>query len=306
MSKHLHRRYHSIVAIAGCMALGFSGIPFLGPQLAYAQATGTQIAAQSGQYVLTAQDLQDILFADGCVLQTPLNAAEQEEARENILGQFRKNPEAVSKGMEVTRKAVEILRHGSLLNRTALSTVLWSGWQSAASSDPAAARWVAMVKRHNPPIVAADGLVVTKLQLDGMFVANDWVAQTAGLPTSTLESRAAYIRALPAKFASMSRAEKEELALADRRWLVLNSFLNYSDLRASAANSVHRNVHGPGDISSEARSLENDGLQFIAKMQQIGQRSAAIAGIGTQGEMNVNSIYLATKQFQTGWTRPAH
>jgi hypothetical protein len=32
----------------------------------------------------------------------------------------------------------------------------------AAASDPVVARWVATMKRHNPPIVAADGLTVNR------------------------------------------------------------------------------------------------------------------------------------------------
>ncbi len=299
MNEGIRNRFRYIVlAIFAMLAIWSAGAAH-----AAAQTTDSQIAARSGAYVLTAQDLQEILFVDGCVLQTPLNAVEQQEARQNILGQFQKNPAAVSKGMDVTHKAAEILRHGSLFERTALSTILWGGWQEAAASDPAAARWVAMVKRHNPPIAVANGLVVTKLQLDGMFVSNDWVAQTAGLPMSTLESRAAFARELSSKFASMTQVEKEVFANADRRWLLLNSFLNYSDMRASAINSVHQNVHGPGDVAREARSLENSGLQFIARMQQLGEQSAAIAGISTKGQMNVNSIYMATKNFQTSWSR---
>jgi hypothetical protein len=115
---------------------------------------------------------------------------------------------------------------------------------------------------------------------------------------STPETRASYVRALPVKFASMSLIEKAQLAQADQRWFALQDpILDHSDLQAKAVSLVHQHVHGPGDVASEARSLENDGLQFHAAMQQFADHMAAISGIGLKGKMNADSINFATRQF---------
>lgn len=261
------------------------------------QATESQVLARSGTYVFTQQNLEDVRLIDACVLDTPLSPAEEQETRENILGQFRGNPAAFAKNLPQTQKYAQILRTGSQTERLMLSTVLWSRW-IAATSDPTVARWVAIVKRHSPAIVASGNLVVTGRQIDAMFASNDWVAQTAGLPVSTPASRAAYAKALPAKFAAMTPAEKQQLVFADQRWAMLQEpILDHSDLRAKAVSLVHSNVHGPGDIPAEARSLENAGLEFHAAMAQFVSNMGQISGIGASGKMNADSINFASRKF---------
>ena len=46
-----------------------------------------------------------------------------------------------------------------------------AGMAGAAQSSPLAARWVAIVKRHNLPIASTSGVAVTNRQLDAMFVS---------------------------------------------------------------------------------------------------------------------------------------
>jgi hypothetical protein len=178
-----------------------------------------------------------------------------------------------------------------------LRTVLWSHWIGAAS-DPATAVWLAMVKRHSPSIVVSGNLVVTHRQLDAMFASDDWVAQAAGLPTSTPATRAAYAAALPAKFAAMPLVEKQRFALADQRWAALLSpILDHSDLRAKAVSIVHQNVHGPADVATQARSLENDGIEFHVEIAQFMQHMAQVSGVGYQGTTNANAINFASRKF---------
>jgi hypothetical protein len=191
-----------------------------------------------------------------------------------------------------------IAHHGSLLERTVLSQYLWNNWCSEAPYDPVTARWVAIIKLHNPPIVSSDGLVVTRLQVDAMFASNDWVAQTAGLPISTLESRNAFIRALPARFPTMSRVEKEQLAYADQRWAAFRDpILVTSDLSAKAVGLVHQNVHKAADVAPQARALENSGLQFAAVVNQaIGRTTQLIGGLGAANQarnLGVFNVHMA-------------
>jgi hypothetical protein len=155
--------------------------------------------------------------------------------------------------------------------------------------------WCAL---HNPAIAQSGGLVVTRLQLNGLFSDNDWVAKTAGLPVSTEASRAAFIRELPGKFPAMPQEEKIKLARADVRWFDLQDpVLDHSDLRQIAANQVHERVHGPQDIYTEARNLEDVGVRFNNEMAQFAHNMGAISGLDFQTKSNINNLNFADRKF---------
>jgi hypothetical protein len=248
--------------------IGFA-FAFVTPTIAVAQQNDGEVIARSASCVFTTKDLQDVLLMDSAVLETPLNAAEQQQARERIVKQFHKSPELFCKSLPLERKTAEIMRSGSSAEKLELGVRLWIGWLDAAGRDPHVAEWIAVVKRHNPPIASADGLTVTKRQLDAMFLSNDWVARQADLPTSTPENRAAFAKEISVKFASLPRQQKEWAAQADLRWLALQDpIMDNSDLREKAISLVHQWVHKPEDVPNEARVLENVGIQFHQLMQK--------------------------------------
>jgi hypothetical protein len=190
-----------------------------GPDLGFAQATpsASQVVSRSGDNLLTAQDLEDLRVINACVLETPLSSVEQEQARQNIVRQFQKEPAAFTKSEPATHQIAELVRHASLADRTELAMRLWAGWNDRAQVDPNTKWWTDLVRLHNPSIVQDGGLVATQLQLNGLFADNDWVARTAQLPVSTEATRAVFIRELPGKFAAMPQDEKVRLARADVR-----------------------------------------------------------------------------------------
>jgi hypothetical protein len=257
-----------------------------------------QVVTESGGSTLAEQDLIEVLFVDGCVLDTPLSPTEEQQARQNIIRQFQNNPAGFTKSKPLTDKVAEILRHGSLADRTELTMELWAAWNSKSETDTSTKWWVELVKRHNPPIVQSGGLVVTRLQLNGLFADDDWVAKTAGLPPSSPESRAAFVRELPQKFAVMPPEEKMKLARADVRWFDLhNPILNHSDLRQIAMNEVHDHVHGASDVYAEARALEDVGVRFNSEMAQFTHNMAAIGGLDYQTKSNINNLNFADRKF---------
>jgi hypothetical protein len=244
-----------------------------------AQQGGGSVLARSAACVFTSQDFADILVMDGAVLQTPLTPAEQERGRQRILAQFHKNPDVFCKNMPVLREKAAIMGHGSPSDREHLGVELWSAWLLAAPFDPLAAEWVAVVKQHNPPVVAADGLSVSKLQLDALFASNDWVAQAANLPTSTPESRAAFQRELSTGFAALPRVQKERLAKADERWAALQDvILRDNDSRAKTVSVVRQKIHDPKDVPMAARVLEDIGVEFETVSRADAQRTIAVMG----------------------------
>jgi hypothetical protein len=140
--------------------------------------------------------------------------------------------------------------------------------------------------------------VVTRLQLNGLFADNDWVAKTAGLPLSTEASRAAYIRELPSKFAAMPQEEKIRLARADVRCFDLRDpILNHSDLQQIAVTEVHRHVHGRQDVYLEARDLEDAGVRFNNEMSQFVHNMGAVGGLDFQTKSNINNLNFADRKF---------
>ncbi|WP_446742330.1 hypothetical protein [Silvibacterium acidisoli] len=254
------------------------------------QANGTQVVAQAGSYTMTAQNLSDILALNSLVLQTPLSSAEEQEVRQILLEQFQKNPSALSAGSDKMRRLAEVARHGSLYERSELGSYLWCTWSNSASGNPLTARWVSIIKAHNPAIVSDGQYVVTQLQLNALFASNDWVAGVAGQPLSTPESRARFIQQVQAQFASMPLQAKENLAHADQRWAAFEGFiLNDSGLHEKAVSLVHQNVHGPADVAKEARTLENSGVQFLAMTNDMSKRTQMLIG-GLSGRAQANNL----------------
>jgi len=280
------------------LVAAFSWAAFSIPGLAQAGSQASAAVSRAGENALTAQDMEDLRVIDACVLDTPLSPVEQEQARQNIVRQFQRAPAAFAKTEPQNHQIAELLRHGSLAERTEISLRLWAAWNSRAQVDPTVKWWIDLVRRHNPVIAQSGELVVTRLQLNGLFADNDWVAKTAGLPVSTEASRAAFIRELPAKFAAMPQADKIRLARADVRWFDLyDPVLDHSDLQQIAVNEVHQHVHGPQDVFSEARDLEDVGVRFNNEMAQFTHNMAAISGLDFQTKSNINNLNFADRKF---------
>jgi hypothetical protein len=284
------------------LALLVAAICAASGKLLFAQITdstpSSQVVARAGDNFITEQDFEDLRVLDSSVLDTPLNVAEQQEARQNILHQFQNDPAAFTKNRKETHDLAELYRHGSLGVQTALALKLWAAWSGRAQTDPHTKWWVGLVMQHNPAIVQSGDLVVTHLQLIGLFADDDWVAQTAGLPLSTQASRAAYIRDLKTKFATMPQSQKEMLAHADQRWVQLQDpIMDHSDLRQIAVNQVHERVHGQQDVFGEARNLEDIGVRFNAEMAQFTKNMAAISGMDYKTKSTIHSLNFADRKF---------
>jgi hypothetical protein len=253
-------------------------------------------------------DIDDIAVIDASVLETPLDGAEQDAARDTIAAQYRENPQGFTKSVEVEHKLAQVLLSGSATEQMQARTVAWIGWLSAAQKSPHAAHWVATVRRHNSPVASIGGIVVTNRQLDALFVSNDWAARAANLPPSTPESRAAFAQALPRRFNAISQTERQQLALADLRWYALRAAINFG-LQSKAVEIVHQNVHGPGDIAPAARYLEDSAIDFEQGMAQFNKQmwSRTLAIMGGVGEGAVaQSINQAQNRFEGKFDATPH
>jgi hypothetical protein len=240
---------------------------------------GSQILARSAACNFTIPDYQDILAMDNAVLQTPLSVVEMAQGRQRMLAQFRKNPDAFCKALPAMRHGADIMRHGSEADRRQLGVDLWTRWLLAAPFDPIAAQWVAVVRQHNPPFISDGGLAVSKRQLDALFASNDWVAQSANLPTSTAETRTAFQKEMIAKFASLPQLQKERLAKADERWAAVHDIILIDNqARDKTIEVVRKQVHTQADVPTAARVLEDMSVQVEAYSRENAQRTSAIIG----------------------------
>jgi hypothetical protein len=96
----------------------------------------------------------------------------------------------------------------------------------------------------------------------------------------------------------MPQGEKEKIARADVRWFDLyDPVLDHSDLRQIAVNQVHERVHGPQDIYTEARNLEDVGVRFNAEMAQFVQNMGAISGLDFKTKSNINNLNFADRKY---------
>ena len=251
--------------------------PVTNPGMASVLASTRNGALAAGRLIGAAvpqQTLEDIAVIDASVLETPLDAAEQAAARDTIAAQYRENTKDFMQSRDFEHQIAQALLRGSPAEQMQARTIVWLGWLAAARNSPLPARWVATVKRHNSPVAAADGIVVTNRQLDALFVSNDWVAQAANLPLSTPQSRAAFASELATRFASMPQVERQQLAVADLRWDALRGVLNFG-LKDKAVEIVHMNVRGPDDVPKGARHLEDAALQFEIGLVQFNKQMAA-------------------------------
>jgi hypothetical protein len=74
--------------------------------------------------------------------------------------------------------------------------------------------------------------------------------------------------------------------------------IDHDDLQKIAVNEVHERVHGPQDVYSEARNLEDIGVRFNTEMAQFAHNMAAIGNMDFKTKSNINNLNFATKLFQ--------
>jgi hypothetical protein len=273
-----------------------------------ARAAARQVGAGTPGSPVTPQDFEDIAAIDASVLETPLDATEQDVARDTLVSQYRRSPQAFAKGVKIEHQLAQILLHGSPSEQMQARTIAWLGWIEAAPGNPLTTRWVATVRRHDVPVVSANVVIVTNRQIDALFVSNDWVAHAANLPPSTAESRAAFTESLPGRFGSMSQAERQQIALADLRWDALRGVLQFG-LQEKAVSIARMNVHGSSDVDAGARHLEDAALEFDRGVQQLNKQVSdrAIALMGGVGDGAVaESINSAQDRFEGKFDADRH
>ena len=102
-------------------------------------AAAKLVGAGTAGSPLTLQDFEEIAVIDASVLDTPLDANEQADGRDTIAAQYRQNPTAFVKSLEIEHKLAGVLLHGSPAEQLQARTIAWLGWLGAAQTSPLAA-----------------------------------------------------------------------------------------------------------------------------------------------------------------------
>jgi hypothetical protein len=258
----------------------------------------TEVLMQAGGFTYTRANLDDVLAIDAGVLETPLSDDERTRIQQIVLEGFREAPEKIVKSFAAVHRNAELYRNGPPIEKATAREAHWEAVLKAAPSDRIVAQWLDVMHHHGTIVAEGDGLVVTKPELQAMFASEDLVAEVAGQPKPSQADRDAEIAALPARFAALPLPEKARYAHAERRRAaLLVHILAYSDLRAKAVTLIKDKVHAPGDVTPEARALEDDGMRFAAAIDRFGQNMAAIGGVGYQGQTNAEGINFASRKF---------
>lgn len=287
------------------MVTGILGV--LAPLTAQAQSTSRTAAsiapqtqpvlARSGRYAYPESSLRDVLAIDAAILESPLSDAEQAQVRALVIDEFNRDPAKIVAVIPAAHRMAGLFHDGAGYDIASTREKYWESTLKLAQSDALAARWLEIMKRHVPIIVAASGYVVTMHQVNALFASSDYIAGIAGQPKSTPEQRAAFARSLPGRFTQMSPVEQEQIAHAESRLVASQvNIFKYNDLHAKAATQIHANVHGPDDVPKEARRLEDWGIKFQNVYQTFATRQQAING--EQAKLDsVKQINMATRQF---------
>ena len=305
----MRAKTQSLVAAAtvlpAVMVTGILGV--LAPLTAQAQSTSRTAAsiapqaqpvlARSGRYAYPESSLRDVLAIDAAILESPLSDAEQAQVRALVIDEFNRDPAKIVAVIPAAHRMAGLFHDGAGYDIASTREKYWESTLKLAQSDALAARWLEIMKRHIPIIVAANGYVVTMHQVNALFASSDYIAGIAGQPKSTPEQRAAFARSLPGRFTQMSPVEQEQIAHAESRLVASQvNIFKYNDLHAKAATQIHANVHGPDDVPKEARRLEDWGIKFQNVYQTFATRQQAING--EQAKLDsVKQINMATRQF---------
>ena len=162
------------------------------PQTLHTQAPERQtMLARSGRYAYPEATLRDVLAIDAAILESPLSAAEQAQIRALVIEEFNRDPAKIVAVIPATHRMAELFHSGPGYDIASTREKYWESAFKLAQSDTITARWLEIMKRHVPVIVAANGYVVTMHQVNALFSSSDYIAAIADQPRSTPEQRAA-------------------------------------------------------------------------------------------------------------------
>lgn len=230
---------------------------------------GSNIVAQAAGYTLSADDLDDEVAVFEIALGKTIPQSDVGPFRALLVSDFDQHPQPFAQGLTNFIHPALQMRHDPF-GEARVRELVWESMSRAkAASSIALFR---EMERITPVLASSNDLVVTQRQVSAYFDLVDSIATVAKVARSSPSLRAQFARTLPARFASMDRADQLALGQAEIRSEGLEALLNSNIGEAALPirREIQHCVRSIDDAMLEARSLGTAGLKYEFSVGQLG------------------------------------
>ena len=246
-------RIPAIGSIILCLGLWAGAVP---AQAGGFRSPGSAVVAASGGYQLTEAMLGEGILLARILASADLSAGDTAALRNGLIDSFYKTP---AKDAKAYADAKKFNHTSSRYSSLRFKYFVWLAQDENNLSEFEKSALGKMVLKYNPIIVNSGGFIITQRDVDWQFEADAFVAQTAGVAPFAPADKERFVKSLPARFASMSASERENLRGSQIRYgNVVMSMEGAPRTRAAIESYIKANVHSPDDVSRVARQVEND------------------------------------------------
>lgn len=259
------------------------------------QSPASAVVAGSGGYQLTKQMIAQAIRFGQILAGADFSPSDAAALRGDLIATFQNEP---AKQMEAYDAIPKTLRETPGRKPSWLDLALvrykvwqWYGENQQAFHDFQGYPFGRMVLKYNPVLVNADGMIVTKTDVDCQFYADILVAKAAGVAPPTQTDQDRFVRDLPSQFASLPREEQEYLRRSELRLVNLRLVHDGTvKTRAAVVADIRKSVRSPEDVWREARQVEND-AQYGSKYYQL-YRAEVLAAVANANRVNARVLGL--------------
>lgn len=304
------------VGIVGLLLNQLPGLDFAQPARAQADASAKQddVLAQAGGQTLTRQNFDELLTIYNWLLESSLNAGEQDALSTVLIDEFKANPAKIAKNYAAIHDQVPQILRADPLQQARRRAEIWKSMIKDAPGDPGTAAVLKILAKNPSVLLVTDRGVVTQTEIDALIASDDNVAAVAGLAKTTPAERARIVQQIVAAFPGFAENEDryEAIADAEERCLSLRAIVESSaQNRAAVVAEIKAKVHDPSDVAREARALENNALlrtrmgRYVLQQQIISSVNALYQGqIRAIREAGDRYMWHESRSYQHGESKP--
>jgi len=234
------------------------------------------VVAQAGGYRLSRADVERGLAVYDVAAGTKLPASDRAELQRLFVSEFERNPATLAQQYASSASFIDgILARRDRFQLAALRETAWETLIAKAPTSSEAAAGLRLLERHVPILAQGGGMIVTQSEAEAYLDTEDGVASAAGQPKRSAASRAAFVRTLPSRFASLPAPVRVAIAHGQSRELAITAMLNDSVIAYGIRKEVHGCIHSAEDVPTETRSMGDSAMTFMLATGQWGSYRGA-------------------------------
>lgn len=244
------------------------------------------VVATSGNHQLTEGMLEQAIYFGQFLVGQRFSPPDIATMRAGLISTFRSEPAREAAGYQALAQIVPVLR--STRSSLEIAKVREAAW-AAFAKDPAGFRRFQsdpagkIILKYNSVIVNADGMIITRLNVDSLFASNVLVAKIAGVSPPTQSEIDECVRVLPARFASLSRDQKEFFRQSESRLARFQEMYASGFIGPSVVSEIKKTVHSPKDVPDRARAMENTAFKYEAAVNRITSKTDRFVAAWSRG-----------------------